>query len=174
MPDLTLIKGGKTATGDQGKHGLTTKQYEFCLNYVKGKRKPDGSWVAMTGSDAYRLAYDASNMKPQTVNVQASKLLAHPKVARYIGVLRARREDAVVHSVAAARTFIFEKLTELALEADRDADKLKAIELLGKLDGVDAFKDVQGRDDQPLPPPDQVKAELAKRLRTLFTATGND
>ena len=50
---------------------LTQKQENFCAAYVE----------TGNASESYRRAYDASRMKPESVNVNASKLLADAKVS---------------------------------------------------------------------------------------------
>lgn len=42
----------------------------------------------MTQADAYRTAYDASNMKDTSIHVNASKLLADAKVAQRVAELK--------------------------------------------------------------------------------------
>ena len=57
---------------------LTAKQEAFCQGIADG----------MGQADAYRAAYDADNMKENSVYVQASKLMKNPKVAQRIADLR--------------------------------------------------------------------------------------
>lgn len=59
--------------------GLTKKQEMFAVAVAKGS----------TASDAYRNAYNAGGMKPNTVHVKASELLKSGKVAARIEALRA-------------------------------------------------------------------------------------
>ena len=49
-----------------------------------------------TATDAYRLAYNASNMSPEAVHVEASRLLHHPKVALRIASLRQAVTDILI------------------------------------------------------------------------------
>lgn len=66
---------------------LTPKQEAFCLAYLK----------TGNASEAYRQAYNAANMKPDSINVNASKLLANAKVALRLSELnRAAVTDAVM------------------------------------------------------------------------------
>ena len=57
---------------------LTAKQEAFCQGIADG----------MGQADAYRAAYDADNMKENSVYVQASKLMKNPKIAQRIADLR--------------------------------------------------------------------------------------
>lgn len=63
---------------------LTEKQERFCNFYLD----TDGN-----ASEAYRMAYDASNMKPATIWATASALLDNHKVAIRIDELRAERAE---------------------------------------------------------------------------------
>lgn len=57
---------------------LTWKQEKFCQCVADG----------MTQSDAYRAAYNTARMKPESVYVNASKLMADAKIAQRLGELR--------------------------------------------------------------------------------------
>lgn len=58
---------------------LTPKQEKFAQEVASGKNQ----------SDAYRAAYDARKMKPSSINVNASKLMADANVALRVKELRA-------------------------------------------------------------------------------------
>lgn len=64
------------------KSTLTPKQEKFCLLYVD---------IEGNASECYRMAYDCSKMKPQTVWSNACRLLADSKVATRIDEIRAER-----------------------------------------------------------------------------------
>lgn len=61
---------------------LTEKQERFCQFYLD----TEGN-----ASEAYRMAYDTSNMQPETVWSNASRLLARSKVEARINEIRAER-----------------------------------------------------------------------------------
>jgi phage terminase small subunit len=54
---------------------LTQKQENFCLAYIE----------CGNASEAYRRAYDAENMQPQTIHVKASELLSSGKIGGKAG-----------------------------------------------------------------------------------------
>lgn len=58
---------------------LTPKQEKFCLVYLE----------TGNASEAYRQAYDAKSMKPETVNKRASELLDNGDIAGRLSELRA-------------------------------------------------------------------------------------
>lgn len=57
---------------------LTAKQEAFCLSYIE----------TGNASEAYRLNYSTSNMKPETVNRRAKDLMDNGKVTARIAELR--------------------------------------------------------------------------------------
>ena len=57
---------------------LTPKQEAFAQAYVE----------TGNASEAYRRSYDAANMRPEALHVEASRLLADPKVSLRIAHLR--------------------------------------------------------------------------------------
>lgn len=57
---------------------LTAKQEAFCLAYLE----------TGNASEAYRKAYNAENMKPETVNRKAKELLDHGKISARIEALQ--------------------------------------------------------------------------------------
>jgi phage terminase small subunit len=59
---------------------LTAKQEAFCQAIADG----------MTQADAYRTAYNAGKMKPDTVHVKASTLMADGKIAARVAELRSK------------------------------------------------------------------------------------
>jgi len=58
--------------------GLTIKQEAFCQRYIE----------TGNASEAYRQAYDASGMKPETVNKRANELFGNGAIAGRIAELR--------------------------------------------------------------------------------------
>ena len=64
--------------------GLTIKQEAFCQKYIE----------TGNASEAYRQAYDASGMKPETVKKRASELLGRGDVSGTIATLRGKVEQA--------------------------------------------------------------------------------
>lgn len=79
---------------------LTPKQERFCLAYLE----------TGNASEAYRRAYDAENMKPETINKRASELLDNREIA---GRLEELNKSAVTAAVM-SRTEALEKLSALA------------------------------------------------------------
>lgn len=62
---------------------LTAKQEAFCQAIADG----------LGQADAYRAAYDAGNMKENSVYVQSSKLMKSPKIAQRVSDLRSEVQE---------------------------------------------------------------------------------
>lgn len=75
---------------------LTQKQETFCLAVIEG----------LNNSDAYRRAYSADRMKPETVNRKAKALIDDGKIAARIDELRKP-------AVAAAQVTLEQHLMDL-------------------------------------------------------------
>lgn len=63
----------------KNEHGLTQQREKFARCVAEG----------MSGADAYRTAFKASRMKADHIHVEASQLLADPRVARRVAALQA-------------------------------------------------------------------------------------
>lgn len=71
---------------------LTLKQERFCQYYVD---------IEGNASEAYRMAYNTSKMKAESIWTEASLLLSNPKVAQRINEIREQRaKDSVVERKA--------------------------------------------------------------------------
>lgn len=106
---------------------MTPKQEAFARAYVE------------TGlaTEAYRRAYSAENMGQGTLEVEASRLLAHPKVSLRVSQLQAKLQKR--HDITV------DKLTDMAMDAFKLAMKdginmpaaaMSAVMGLGKLHGL--------------------------------------
>ena len=112
--------------------GLTDKQETFCQAYTVGDQKGNASV-------SYRTAYACDRMKPASIRAEACRLLDNPNVSQRINALNTQ----IAHQNRLQRVSLRQKVTEgLLLEAsaaESPAARVRAWELIGKLDGVDAF-----------------------------------
>lgn len=95
--------------------GLTPKQERFCLAYLE----------TGNASEAYRRAYNASKMKPNSINVNASKLLADAKVTLRLKELN----ESAVSSAVMTRKEALERLSTFARTDLSDLVEFGAYEL---------------------------------------------
>ena len=119
-------------------------------------------------SEAYRRAYNAENMKEETIWRKAKECMDNGKVAARLSELQA--QSAEKHDIT------IERLTRMALEAYEAAQipgavtrqkqssaMVKAAEFLGKLHGLLVEKsEVTGKDGSPIMPVLNVTVGRAK------------
>ena len=115
---------------------LTIKQRAFVNEIVRGKL---GSY-----KEAYAKVYDVqltkTNKIPKWCEVEASKLVANPKIAISIQKAIERKESSLIASSLRTKNYVIEQLYNQSISADTSASKIRALELLGK--SVALFSDV--------------------------------
>ena len=125
--ETNRTNSGKPVGVKKPKHsGLTARQQAFVIAVSKG----------LTYSDAYRQAYGAENSTPQTISVEANRLLNNPKIAVLLERKLERQESVILASKANTEAHIKARLLEHANEFKTESGKLKALELLGKSIGM--------------------------------------
>jgi len=126
-PDLRLVKKETP---------LTIKQRAFVSEIVRGKL---GSY-----KEAYATVYDVTLTKagkiPKWVEVEASKLVASPKIALSIRDAIERKEQSLTASALRTKNYVVERLFRESQDSESDASRVRALELLGK--SVAMFSDV--------------------------------
>ena len=126
-PELGPVRGQ-----GRNEHGLTAKQEAFAQEASKG----------CTLAEAYRAAYAAENMKSSTIHKQAHEMMNHPNVAARVKRLVEERNRNSSHDAARIRqTVIDGLLREASNPKNPPASRIRAMELLGKLDTVGAFRE---------------------------------
>ena len=139
---------------------LTIKQRKFVEEIVKGKL---GSY-----KEAYAKVYDVALTKtgniPKWVEVEASKLVANPKIALSIQKAIQRKEHSAVASSLRTRNYVIDKLYKESQESESDASRVRALELLGKSIGL--FSDVI--ETKETRPSEQIEEEIEQRLTELL------
>lgn len=111
---------------------LTAKQLHFCRCVASG----------MSQAAAYREAYDVKpESKPESQQVNASKLMADDRVRQRVEYLIRQKEAGLQASAVSDRERVLGKLRHFIDNAEpSDSAKLRAAELLGKSVGL--FRDV--------------------------------
>ena len=157
---------------------LTPKQEAFCLAYIE----------TGNASEAYRRAYSAGKMKPETVNRKAFDLMQDGKITARLADLKEEIASKVTKKVAISKQWVLEQLIENASIAKAAEPVLdgegnptgeyktniaaanRAIELIGKELGMfvdrkevrtGALDDVPH--DEKMAMLDAVRAEIAKK-----------
>jgi phage terminase small subunit len=104
---------------------MTPKQENFCLAYLE----------TGNASEAYRRAYDAENMKPETVNRKAFDLLENGKIGARVQQLQAEHRRA--HNVTVASlTAELEEARTLAITNGQASAAVQATMGIAKLHGL--------------------------------------
>ncbi len=116
---------------------LTLKQEAFVQAYMN----------CGNASEAYRQAYDASRMKPETVSRKAAELLRNGKVTARLDALRAELADRHLWT----REQSVKALTKVIEDPDRQADVIAAVRALNEMHGYNApaKREITGPGGQP-------------------------
>ena len=114
---------------------LTIKQRAFVDGIIKGKL---GSFKEVY-ADVYDVTLTKQGKIPKWVEVEASRLMAHPKVSLSIQQGLQRREVNAVASTTRTRSYVLEQLMKESKKAKSDSSRVRALELLGKT--VNLFSD---------------------------------
>lgn len=107
---------------------LTPKQERFAQEVASGKSQ----------ADAYRAAFNVKpTTKPESVQVNASKLMADAKVAQRVAEIRAAATERLVWTIQDS----LDVLASIAKGLDTDAkpsDKVNAVKAINAMYGIDA------------------------------------
>jgi len=104
---------------------LTPKQEQFCQSYIE----------TGNASEAYRRAYNAENMKPETINRNAKALLDDNKIATRVTYLQEqhqKRHEVTVDTL----TKELDEARDLANETKSPSAAVSAITAKAKLHGL--------------------------------------
>jgi len=155
VPIETVLLGATSAHGIK----LTGKQKTFAKKVADGIPK----------AQAYRESYDSKG-KPTTQAVEGSKLARDPKIAQMIEAFKVANEAREYLLPEQMRTLAIQKLVEITTtEDEKTANKLKAIELIGKLHEVSLFNETKTH--LHLHSSTDLKAKLLDGLRLAFTSS---
>ena len=147
-------------SGVKDEDGLTAKQAKFAANLAEG----------MSQAEAYRNAYDAQNMAPETIHSHASRMAARDKVRARVDALMMERMRLLETRGVSDRAKVVGLLRQFAQdEARPDHVRLRAVELWGKTCG--AFVEVI--EDRRERPASSVAVELERRLGALLGAAAS-
>ena len=105
---------------------LTSKQNKFIEGIIEGSCQ----------SDAYRLAYDKTNMSSKTTWEAASRLSKNPKVIARLDQLSAEKEQNNRMFALSYEDRIINKLWEIVDQSNNNKIRLQALKLLGDTCGL--------------------------------------
>ena len=140
-----------------GKVNLTKKQKDFARKVAEGKPK----------AQAYRETYNSTG-KPQTQAEQGSRLASTPKISAMIEAFTLANEAREYLIPAQIRTMAIQNLVSIAINDDeKTSNKLKALELIGKMSEVSLFAETKTH--VHLHSSADIKTQLLEGLRQAFT-----
>ena len=105
---------------------LTSKQNKFIEGIIEGSCQ----------SNAYRLAYDGTNMSSKTIWEAASRLSKNPKVIARLDQLSAEKEQGNRMFTLSYEDRIINKLWDIVDTSRNNRVRVKALELLGRSCGL--------------------------------------
>jgi len=135
---------------------LTHKQKQFARNVAIGKTK----------ADAYREAYNTEG-NPKTVGNNASRLAQDTRIQVEIEAYKLAKEAEDYRNPADLRRLVIHQLTQHALDGEiNPAQRIKSLELLGKVAGVDVFMD--RKETTVIHQSGDIKARLLNQLKAVI------
>lgn len=102
---------------------LTAKQELFVQKIIEGYSQ----------ADAYRSAYSCKNMSDNSIYVNASKLMADAKVAQRVKELRGQLAKPSIKTAQERMEWLTQLIDN---EEESTSEKLKAVDILNKMDGL--------------------------------------
>jgi hypothetical protein len=136
---------------------LTKKQKDFARKVAEGKPK----------AQAYRETYN-TNASKQNQAVQASKLSNNPKIKTMIEAFTLANEAREYLIPAQIRSMAIQNLVTIAIdEGEKTSNKLKALELIGKMSEVSLFSETKTH--VHLHSSADIKTKLLEGLRLAFS-----
>lgn len=148
--------------GNTKKTTLTAKQQKFAQALAMGETK----------AGAYRAAYDTQT-NPHAQSIEGQRLAAHPSISLQVNALRLAAEAREYATPPALRALVLERLTAHAIDPDvKPAQRLRALELLGKVTEVAAF--TERRELIKVTDSGQARTRLIQTLRDAMRAGAVD
>lgn len=142
------------------KNTLTTRQKRFAEGIAL-----DG----LTASDSYRRAYNTAG-RPATVNPEASRLSANPKIAATIDALRLANEAMAYADAESIRKLVIQSLIQTVIDPDiKPATKVAAAKVLGQVTEVAAF--TERREVTHVRDSGAIRDQIMSQLKTMMLSS---
>ena len=139
------------------KVNLTKKQKDFARKVAEGKPK----------AQAYREAYDSQG-KPATEGREGHRLAQNPKINTMIEAFTLANQAREYLIPAQIRTMAIQNLVSIAVsEGEKTSNKLKALELIGKMSEISLFSETKTH--VHLHSSADIKGKLIEGLRQAFS-----
>jgi hypothetical protein len=139
------------------KVNLTKKQKDFARKVAEGKPK----------AQAYRQVYD-TKASPQSQAEQANRLSKNPKISAMIESFTLANEAREYLIPAQIRTMAIQNLVSIAInDEEKTSNKLKALELIGKMSEVSLFSETKTH--VHLHSSEDIRGQLLAGLKAAFS-----
>jgi hypothetical protein len=139
------------------KVNLTKKQKDFARKVAEGKPK----------AQAYRESYN-SKAKPATQSNEGHKLMKNPAISAMIDAFTLANEAREYLIPAQIRTMAIQNLVSIAInEEEKTSNKLKALELIGKMSEVSLFAETKTH--VHLHSSEDIRGQLLAGLKAAFS-----
>jgi hypothetical protein len=145
--------------------GLTTAQHRMVLLMFQG----------LKNAEAYRAVYDTSGMAESTIAFNAARIAAEPAVAAKLREMRTKVEAQSTLAPNLTREFVINGVMGLATNATKESVQLGALLALGKVVGIDLFRETVVHEKRVRTVEDvetELKDRLAELQRQLTTVEG--
>jgi hypothetical protein len=141
---------------------LTHKQKQFARKVALGSTK----------ADAYRESYN-TKATPNTIGTEVARLSRNPRIAQEIEAYRLAKEAEEYRNPADLRRLVIHQLTQHALDGEiNPAQRIKSLELLGKVAGVDVFMD--RKETTVIHQSGDIKARLLNQLKAVIDVNAKE
>ena len=148
--------------GSANSRELTHKQKTFAKQVALGKPK----------TEAYRIAYD-TKAKKSTQATDAHKIANNPNVSNMIEAYKRAFEAREYQKPERLRELVIHQLTEMALNPDvKDAQRIRSLELLGKVSEVGAF--TERKETKVIHESSKIKEKLLEQLKTIINVDATE
>jgi len=148
--------------GSTNTRELTHKQKEFAKQVALGKPK----------TQAYRIAYDTKGKK-STQAVNAHKVANNDNVKLMIEAYSRAFEAREYQKPERLRELVIHQLTEMALNPEvKDAQRIRSLELLGKVSEVGAF--TERKETRVIHESSKIKERLLEQLKTIINVDATE
>ena len=148
--------------GSVGDKQLTHKQKTFAKQVALGKPK----------AQAYKIAYD-TNGNPITASANAQKLMGDTRIKLLVEAYTRAFEAREYQKPERLRELVIHQLTELALNPEvKDAQRIRSLELLGKVSEVGAF--TERKETKVIHESSKIKEKLLEQLKTIINVDAKE
>jgi len=130
----------------------------------KQKALVDAMAAGATKREAYLASHEPDKASSKTITMMASRAAASPNVQAALSQQQAVERLRYSQNPLEIRSFVVDSLQHEARTAQRPSDRLRALELLGKLADVGAFENRSVIEHRSA---NDTKARLAEKLRRL-------